>query len=81
MEGTQHGGDLELLGAVAGCRVPIIYSGGIGTAEDVVAVAKAGASAVAIAGALHYKRETIFSIKEALDRANIPVRLDWANVS
>lgn len=81
-EGTFSGPDVDLVRLLAGSvSVPIIASGGIGTAEDVVAVAKAGASAVAIAGALHYKRETIFSIKEALDRANIPVRLDWANVS
>lgn len=76
VEGTCLGGRLDLLERlVAASSVPVIYSGGIKDAPDVVAVAKAGASAVAIAGALHYKRETIFSIKEALDRANIPVEI------
>jgi cyclase len=83
VEGTSNGPGLELLDRlISAVSVPVIYSGGIGAAEDVVAVAETGASAVAIAGALHYKRETILSIKEALDRAGIPVRLEeWANAS
>ena len=81
-EGTGLGADLELVGLLSGhVGVPVIFSGGIGAAEDVVAVAEAGASAVAIAGALHFGRETIFSIKEALDKKGIPVRQEWANVS
>jgi cyclase len=76
MEGTGRGFDCELVSAVSTrVPIPVIASGGFGSVEDIESVVKRGsADAVAIAGALHYKKITVEAIKRgALDRG-IPVR-------
>lgn len=71
MEGTGRGFDCELTSAVSrSVPIPVIASGGLGTIDDLELVVKAGqADAVAIAGALHYKKLTVHEIRQvALDR-------------
>jgi cyclase len=75
MEGTRRGFDLELvaaLGPVLG--VPVIACGGAGSIEHVAQAVTAGADAVAVASVLHYKTETIESLKAGLADRGIEVR-------
>ncbi|HDZ73718.1 MAG TPA: imidazole glycerol phosphate synthase subunit HisF [Aurantimonas coralicida] len=74
-EGTGQGFDLELIRAVAGAvPVPVVASGGFGESSHAVSAALAGASGVAIAGALHYRRVPLSAMREALSAADVPVR-------
>jgi cyclase len=76
MEGTRRGFDLELISAI-GPRVPVplIACGGAGSIEDVASALRAGADAVAVASLLHYKTETVESIKSGLRARGLEVRL------
>lgn len=75
-EGTRKGFDLELVRAVAGCvQVPIIASGGYGQTDDLTQAAKAGASGLAIADALHWKRTTIRELKVQARESGLEMRL------
>jgi imidazole glycerol-phosphate synthase subunit HisF len=75
-DGTKVGFDLELLEAVGvTVNVPVIASGGAGTAEHMVdAIATGGASAVLAASMFHFGEYRISEIKDALALAGIPVR-------
>lgn len=75
-EGTRQGFDVRLVRAVADAvSVPVIASGGMGKADDAVAVvAEGGADAVAIADVLHYKRSTVGDVRHALMQAGLGVR-------
>jgi cyclase len=55
--------------------VPVIASGGAGSAEHVRdAVVEGGADAVLVAGILHDGVTTVRELKEVLSRSHIPVR-------
>ena len=75
-DGTRAGYDRELTAAVADAvGVPVIASGGAGTASHVVDVLASGAAdAALVAGILHERRTTITEIKELLWQHDIPVR-------
>lgn len=74
-DGTTDGFDLELIAAVkAEVDVPVIASGGAGTAAHFVAAAAAGADAVLAASVFHYGRLTIAEVKSALAEAGFAVR-------
>lgn len=75
-EGTRKGCDIELVRAVTeAVDVPVIASGGVGNAADVIeVVSKGGADAVAMADILHYGRETIESIRTCMLGAGLQVR-------
>lgn len=65
-EGTRRGCDLDLIRAIAPhVPVPVIAHGGIGSAEDVRAVADLGACA-ALSSALHMGSATVRGIRESL---------------
>lgn len=76
-EGTQKGFDIDLIKAVSrSVPIPVIAGGGFGDKKDFVeAVNKGGADAVAIASALHYRKETISEIKLYAKAEEINVRL------
>lgn len=75
-EGTRKGFDVDLVRAVAArVKVPIMASGGYGQPADLLAVADAGASGIAIADALHWKRSTIGQLKAAAAAAGLEMRL------
>jgi cyclase len=75
-EGTRKGLDLALLAAVtARVEVPVITSGGFGPVEDLQGAADAGASGVAIADALHWKRTTVTEVKQQARAMGLEVRL------
>jgi cyclase len=75
-EGTRKGFDVDLLRAVTSeVSVPVIASGGMGSAEDsVIAVRDGGADAVAMADILHHKRKSISEIRAYARAAGLSVR-------
>lgn len=75
-EGSARGMDLELLSAVHDrVKIPVIGSGGVGSANDVAQVFLRGAAeAVACAHVLHYELTDVAGIKDHLARNDILVR-------
>ncbi|HEY0870320.1 MAG TPA: imidazole glycerol phosphate synthase subunit HisF [Acidothermaceae bacterium] len=74
-DGTLAGFDLELIAAVrALVSVPIIASGGAGSASDFAPAVLAGADAVLAASVFHFGRLRIGDVKAALQDAGQPVR-------
>lgn len=75
-DGARSGYDIELLSRVADVvSVPLVASGGAGSAQDVVdAFNKGGADAALLAGILHDGTTDIRSVKDALEAANVVVR-------
>ena len=75
-DGARTGYDLELLRAVSAVvSVPVIASGGAGTAAHVdEALRDAGADAALLAGILHDGLTTVHAIKAHLATSGVPVR-------
>ena len=75
-DGARSGYDLELTRTVAGAvQVPVIASGGAGTAEHVrAALREGGAEAALVAGILHDGVTTVGAIKSLLQRSGLAVR-------
>lgn len=75
-DGTSRGMDVALIAAVAReVDIPVIASGGVGVAADVVKVLQnPDVSAVAIAGALHRGKLALADVREACAGAGIPIR-------
>ena len=76
-DGAKEGFDLDLLRAVTDAvNVPVVASGGAGTARHMVeAVAEGGAAAVLAASIFHFGELTISEVKQAMASAGLPVRL------
>lgn len=76
MEGTRKGFDVRLIRAVRErVRVPIIASGGAGTAAHVVSLAKEQISdAVACASIFHYGTASVPAVKAALASEGLEIR-------
>jgi cyclase len=75
-DGTRAGYDLELTRAVvAAVNVPVVASGGAGSAADVLEVLDHGtADAALVAGILHDELTTVRAIKQLLASSGLPVR-------
>jgi cyclase len=74
-DGTRDGFDLELIAAVrAVVSVPVIASGGAGSAEHFAPAVAAGADAVLAASVFHFESVTIADVKRHLVHAGYPVR-------
>ncbi|MEX2619482.1 MAG: imidazole glycerol phosphate synthase subunit HisF [Egibacteraceae bacterium] len=75
-DGTRAGFDLEQLRVVtAVVNVPIVASGGVGSAADMVAGVRDGhASAVLAASIFHFGEVRIHEVKDAMAAAGLPVR-------
>ena len=76
-DGARVGYDLELTSAVArAVDVPVIASGGAGSAADVcAAITRGHADAALVAGIVHDGLTTVEHIKQEMMRNDIPVRL------
>ncbi len=75
-DGTASGFDTDLLRAVcAAINLPIVASGGVGTAAHLVEGARAGASGLLAASIFHFGTLTVAQVKHALAEAGLPVRL------
>jgi imidazole glycerol-phosphate synthase subunit HisF len=75
-DGTGEGYDLELLRSVGDAvGVPVVASGGAGTAEHfATAIVEGGADAVLAASRFHFERLSIREVKRYLSSRGIPVR-------
>lgn len=75
-DGTKDGFDTQLTRAVSDAvEVPVIASGGAGSADHCVsAVLDGGASAVLAASIFHRREIEIHAVKQAMAAAGIPVR-------
>ena len=75
-DGARSGYDIELVSSVAqAVEVPVVASGGAGSARDVVdAFIRGRADAALLAGVLHDNTTDIARVKAALRAARIPVR-------
>ena len=74
-DGTKAGFDLPMLRAVREvCSVPVVASGGAGTAEHFVDAVRVGADAVLAAGVFHSGATSVAEVKAAIDSAGFPVR-------
>ena len=74
-DGTQSGFDLEMIQAVKEVsNVPLIASGGAGTAQDFVVAAETGVNAILAASIFHDGTVSIFEAKSALREAKFEVR-------
>lgn len=75
-DGTGLGFDIEQLRTVTGAvHVPVVASGGVGTAAHMVAgVADGHASAVLAASIFHFGQLRIHEVKDAISAAGLPVR-------
>jgi imidazole glycerol-phosphate synthase subunit HisF len=75
-EGTRKGFDVDLVRAVAArVKVPIIASGGYGRPSDLALAVEEGASGLAIADALHWKRTSVRVLKAEARASGLEVRL------
>ena len=74
-DGTKAGFDIELVRMVReAVQIPIIASGGAGSAEDFPPAIQAGADAVLAASVFHFGEVTIGEVKAALRAAGYEVR-------
>jgi cyclase len=74
-DGTKAGFDRELIRLVrAAVTVPVIASGGAGSAADFPPAVAAGADAVLAATVFHFGIESVAEVKAALAQAGHPVR-------
>ena len=75
-EGTRKGFDVDLVLAVSSeVNVPVVASGGMGKPDDLLAVViDGGATAVAMADILHYKRANFGEIRDVAEKAGLGVR-------
>jgi cyclase len=76
-DGVRSGYDIELTRAVSrAVSVPVVASGGAGSAEDVVDALRAGeADAALVAGILHDGMTTVAELKKVMRGAGIPTRV------
>lgn len=73
-DGTQTGMDYKLIEEV--CKltnVPVIASGGIGKASDILRAVNCGVSGVAIASMFHYKKMSIYDLKAEIRQLGLEV--------
>ncbi len=75
-DGTHDGFDLELLAAVsAAVRLPVIASGGAGSARDMVEALTAGGAEAALAASIfHFGEVSVAEVKDEMARAGLEVR-------
>ena len=81
-DGAKTGYDIELLRAVTGAvSVPVIASGGAGSAAHMVeAATQGGADAVLAASIFHFGEVSIGEVKQAMIAAGLPARLTGAEM-
>ncbi|MCB2102954.1 MAG: imidazole glycerol phosphate synthase subunit HisF [Rhodobacterales bacterium] len=73
-EGTRKGFDLDLMAAMHDAvSVPVVASGGMGSVDDLVAVAKR-ADAACMADCLHFNRLTLPEIRDGARAAGVNAR-------
>lgn len=76
-DGTTQGFDIEMLRTMRqAVEIPLIASGGAGTAQHFVEAADAGADAVLAASVFHFRTLSVHQVKQALQVAGHTVRIE-----
>jgi len=80
-DGTQAGFDCELVQIIADAvSIPVIASGGAGSARDFIDVFRNGRADAALAASIfHFGIENIGQLKRELRAANVPVAVSMGN--
>ena len=74
-DGTQDGYELTLTRTISGTvEVPVIASGGVGSAQHLIEGLEAGADAVLAASIFHYGTHTIPEVKAAISASGFAMR-------
>ena len=78
-DGTREGYDIALTRTIAeAVQIPVIASGGGGSAEHIREVCtEAGADAAIVASIIHRREVTIRELKRQLDGLGVPMRMNW----
>jgi cyclase len=78
-DGTRSGFDCELTAAVSqAVAIPVIASGGAGVPEHFVEVFSRGKADAALAASIfHFSEHAVRDLKNLLNEAGVPVRLQW----
>ncbi len=76
-DGTENGYDIELTKAICGStRIPVIASGGCGSARHMLDVfRKADVDAALAASIFHYDKSTVDKVKKYLKKSGVKIRL------
>ena len=76
-DGTKAGYDLEMTSAVSDAvKIPVVASGGAGSAEDMLAVLTTGRADAALAASIfHFNDFTVGQVKTYLHQSGVPIRL------
>lgn len=76
-DGTENGYDIELTKAICkSVRVPVIASGGCGSARHMLNVfERADVDAALAASIFHFEKSTIDKVKKYLKRSGVRIRL------
>jgi cyclase len=76
-DGTTAGYDLEMTAAVSGAvKIPVVASGGAGSAEHMYQVLTDGKADAALAASIfHFGTYTVGQVKEYLNERRVPVRI------
>ncbi len=76
LDGMMTGADLEIADKIAdNVRIPVIYAGGVSSAENAAELAATNVSAVAASSIFHFTSITPLDCKLEMDKKGIPVRL------
>ena len=74
-EGMLNGYDLDLIKIVSKeIQIPLVASGGMSKAADVVTAVAAGADAISMASVIHYNKVSLEEIRKVALKGNIDVR-------
>lgn len=77
-DGRRQGFDRSLIRLLKGCvNVPIIISGGAGSAQHVAEALNDGADAALVASILHSGETTIRALKQLCADSGLAMRMDW----
>ncbi|MDR2170291.1 MAG: imidazole glycerol phosphate synthase subunit HisF [Planctomycetaceae bacterium] len=77
-DGTRNGFELCITSKIAeALSVPVVASGGAGTAEHLRDAFEKHADAAIVAGILHTGLTTITKLKKQLNKLGVPVRVNW----
>ncbi len=72
VEGRQAGVDMETVKKlVSAAKIPVIYSGGIASLQDLVSLARIGVYGAVVGSALYQEKFTLREAEQAVEKANV----------
>lgn len=72
VEGRQAGVDIETVKKlVSATKVPIVYSGGVASLQDLISLAKIGVHGTVVGSALYQEKFTLKEAEQTVEKANV----------